>query len=111
MHKVEEMVDESSSGVKETPEHNPRLLRVGMVTALILAIHNFPEGMVTFLAGLKDVSIAIPIAIAIAIHNIPEGFPYLCLFSMPPEAVAALFGFLSFRDLPSRWGRLSVISC
>lgn len=73
MHKVEEMVDESSSGVKETPEHNPRLLRVGMVTALILAIHNFPEGMVTFLAGLKDVSIAIPIAIAIAIHNIPEG--------------------------------------
>ena len=44
-----------------------------MVTALVLAIHNFPEGMVTFLAALKDVNIAIPIAIAIAIHNIPEG--------------------------------------
>ena len=52
---------------------NPILLRVGMVTALVLAIHNFPEGMVTFLAALKDVNIAIPIAIAIAIHNIPEG--------------------------------------
>ena len=51
----------------------PKLLRVGMVTALVLAIHNFPEGMVTFLAALKDVNIAIPIAIAIAIHNIPEG--------------------------------------
>ena len=31
------------------------LLRVGMVTALVLAIHNFPERMVTFLAGLKNV--------------------------------------------------------
>ena len=49
------------------------LLRVGMVTALVLAIHNFPEGMVTFLAGLKNINVAIPIAFAIAIHNIPEG--------------------------------------
>jgi zinc transporter zupT len=39
----------------------------------VLGIHNFPEGMVTFLAGLKDINIAIPISIAIAIHNIPEG--------------------------------------
>ncbi len=52
---------------------NKRLMRVGIVTALVLAIHNFPEGMVTFLAGLKDLNVAIPIAIAIAIHNIPEG--------------------------------------
>lgn len=52
---------------------NKRLLRVGLVTALVLAIHNFPEGMVTFLAGLKDLNVAIPIAVAIAIHNIPEG--------------------------------------
>ena len=49
------------------------LLRVGMVTALVLAIHNFPEGMVTCLAGLKNINVAIPIAFAIAIHNIPEG--------------------------------------
>lgn len=37
-----------------------------MVTALVLAILQFPGGMVTFLAALKDVNIAIPIAIAIA---------------------------------------------
>ena len=54
-------------------ENPHEMHRVGMVTALVLAIHNFPEGMVTFLAALKDVNIAIPIAIAIAIHNIPEG--------------------------------------
>lgn len=71
MHSVEEMVEVEKTD--ENPTKNPKLLRVGMMTALVLAIHNFPEGMVTFLAGLKDVSLAIPIAIAIAIHNIPEG--------------------------------------
>ncbi|MDI9593070.1 MAG: ZIP family metal transporter, partial [Bacteroidota bacterium] len=50
-----------------------KLLRTGLMTALVLAIHNFPEGMATFLAALKDIHIAIPIAVAIAIHNIPEG--------------------------------------
>ena len=69
MHRVEEM----SEKAKIQLDVKPKLLRVGMVTALVLAIHNFPEGMVTFLAALKDVNIAIPIAIAIAIHNIPEG--------------------------------------
>lgn len=69
IHRVEEM----SGKRKGEPSANPKLLRVGVVTALVLAIHNFPEGMVTFLAGLKDISIAVPIAFAIAIHNIPEG--------------------------------------
>ena len=42
-------------------------------TACALAFHNFPEGFATFLAGLEDPRIAIPVAVAIAIHNIPEG--------------------------------------
>ncbi|WPP50527.1 zinc transporter ZupT [Catalinimonas niigatensis] len=50
-----------------------KLLRVGLFTALSLGIHNFPEGMATFISALKDVSLGLPIAIAIAIHNIPEG--------------------------------------
>ena len=49
------------------------MLQMGVVTAVAIAIHNFPEGFATFLAGLEDVSIAIPVAVAIAIHNIPEG--------------------------------------
>ena len=58
---------------RKTKEQDSKLLRTGLMTALVLAIHNFPEGMATFLAALKDVHIAIPIAVAIAIHNIPEG--------------------------------------
>jgi ZIP family zinc transporter len=52
---------------------NKKLMRMGLFTALAIAIHNFPEGLATFTAALNDPSIGIAIAIAIAIHNIPEG--------------------------------------
>ena len=87
-----------------------QLLRVGLFTALALGIHNFPEGIATFLSALKDVSLGIPIAVAIAIHNIPEGiavsvpvyyatgsrkkaFTYSFLSGLA-EPVGALVGFL-----------------
>jgi zinc transporter, ZIP family len=54
-------------------KRNPRLLRVGLFTAVALAIHNFPEGIATFMAGMSDLTVGISIAIAVAIHNIPEG--------------------------------------
>ena len=50
-----------------------KLFRTGILTAIIIAIHNFPEGIATFAAALNDLRLGIPIAIAIAIHNIPEG--------------------------------------
>ncbi len=49
------------------------LLRMGLFLALAIAMHNFPEGLATFAAGMTDPGIALPIAVAIAIHNIPEG--------------------------------------
>ena len=50
------------------------LHRIGIVVALSLCIHNFPEGIATFTAAMSSgLSVAIPITIAIAIHNIPEG--------------------------------------
>ena len=53
--------------------HTTKLMRMGVMTALAIAIHNFPEGLATFVSALQDPSIAIPIVVAIAIHNIPEG--------------------------------------
>ncbi len=50
-----------------------KLLRTGLFTALVIAIHNFPEGMATFLAALQDPSLGVAIAVAVALHNIPEG--------------------------------------
>ncbi len=52
---------------------NQKLMRMGLFTALAIAIHNFPEGLATFTAALSDPRLGIPIAVAIAIHNIPEG--------------------------------------
>jgi len=67
MHKVEEIKDEDSAA------RFRKLYRMGLFTALAIAIHNFPEGLATFTSALKDPNLGIPIAVAIAIHNIPEG--------------------------------------
>jgi ZIP family zinc transporter len=50
-----------------------KLMRIGTFTAIAIGVHNFPEGIATFMAAMSDVTIGISIAIAIAIHNIPEG--------------------------------------
>ncbi len=65
-----------SMKMMQTKDHNGRnqkLLRMGVFTALAIAIHNFPEGLATFVAALSDPNLGIAIAVAIAIHNIPEG--------------------------------------
>ncbi|MCK5066121.1 MAG: zinc transporter ZupT [Bacteroidales bacterium] len=67
-HEIKRVEDVARNGYKD-----PKLVRMGLFTALAIAIHNFPEGIATFMAGMSDTSIAIPIAVAIAIHNIPEG--------------------------------------
>jgi zinc transporter, ZIP family len=54
------------------PDHK-KLLRTGLFTALAITIHNFPEGLATFLAALEDPTLGLAIAVAIALHNIPEG--------------------------------------
>ena len=66
MRKIEDLWEESK-------EKNQKLMRMGLFTALAIAIHNFPEGLATFTAALTDPELGIAIAVAIAIHNIPEG--------------------------------------
>ncbi len=94
----------------ENEAHHKGLKRTGMMLALAIGIHNFPEGLATFTSALTDMEIAIPIVFAIAIHNIPEGiavsvpiyhatgnrkkaFFYSFLSGMA-EPVGALIGFL-----------------
>ncbi len=50
-----------------------QLMRLGLLSALAIGIHNFPEGMATFTAALHDAKVGVPIAIAVSLHNIPEG--------------------------------------
>lgn len=67
VHRTEEM---------DMPQEAARfrnLYRMGLFTALAIAIHNFPEGLATFVSALKDTKLGVAIAVAIAIHNVPEG--------------------------------------
>lgn len=64
VRKVEEM---------EHPEHKAKMFRSGMLFALALAVHNFPEGMAVFMSGMISAKTGIFTAVAVAIHNIPEG--------------------------------------
>ncbi|MGN0848241.1 MAG: zinc transporter ZupT [Victivallaceae bacterium] len=87
-----------------------KLGRSGLMFALAIGIHNFPEGLATFAGGLSGMDVALPLTCAIALHNIPEGiaiavpifyatgnrkkaFMY-SLFSGLAEPVGALIGFL-----------------
>ncbi len=92
-----------------------RLLRMGMFSALAIAIHNFPEGLATFMSALTDPTLGISIAIAIAIHNIPEGVAvsapiyyatksrkkafWLSFASGLAEPVGALLGYFILRNV------------
>jgi ZIP family zinc transporter len=49
------------------------LMRLGLMSAFAIAIHNFPEGIATFVTAMNDPNLGISIAFAVAIHNIPEG--------------------------------------
>lgn len=62
-----------TEGTHDHSVHHRKLMRMGLFTALAIGIHNFPEGLATFLAALQDPSLGVAIAIAVALHNIPEG--------------------------------------
>lgn len=70
-HEVRSIEDFNSS--TDELAKKKKLARMGIFSAIAIAIHNFPEGIATFAAGLADPSVGLPIAFAIAIHNIPEG--------------------------------------
>lgn len=104
--------------VPEEPKINDtrpsgKLYRVGFVSMIALMIHNFPEGIATFVSGYEDTTLGISIALAISLHNIPEGisiaipiyystkskyqaFKYT-LISGLAEPVGALLAFLFLR--------------
>ncbi len=67
-HHLDDNINKSEPGTV-----NKGLYRTGTLVALAIAIHNFPEGIATFLASVNDLSVGLMIAFAIALHNIPEG--------------------------------------
>jgi len=79
------------------PAPSPHLLRTGLFTALAIGIHNFPEGLATFIAALAEPKLGIAIAVAIAIHNIPEGISVSIpiYYAVGSKKKAFFYSFLS----------------
>jgi ZIP family zinc transporter len=108
-HAVEEMKDKAEA------KKFRQLHRMGIFTALAIAIHNFPEGLATFAATLSDPALGIAVAVAIAIHNIPEGIAvsvpiyyatrsrkkafWYSFASGLAEPIGAVLGFILLRNL------------
>ena len=102
-----------ADGVHDHDPHHRKLMRMGLFTALAIGIHNFPEGLATFLAALQDPGLGVAIAIAIALHNIPEGISvsvpifyatgnrkkafFYSVLSGLAEPVGAVIGYMAIR--------------
>lgn len=74
-----------------------RLMRVGLLSAPAVAIHNLPEGLATFASSLEDPALGISIAVTVAIHNVPEGVAVAVpiYYSTGNKRKALLYSFLS----------------
>lgn len=104
-----------AEGMGDQVRPSAALLRTGMFTALAIAIHNFPEGLATFVGAIANPRLGISIGLAIAIHNIPEGLAIsapvffatrsrrlaflLSFASGLAEPVGALVGYLLLRQM------------
>lgn len=102
----------TDSAYSTPSDYKKKLLRIGLFSALAIGIHNFPEGLATFMSALSDPALGVSIAIAVAIHNIPEGIAvsvpvyfatqnrkktfWLSFSSGLAEPVGALLGFFVF---------------
>ena len=88
---------ERELGVHDHAHHHHKLMRMGLFTALAITIHNFPEGIATFLAALHDPGLGLAIAVAIALHNVPEGISVSVpiFYATGNRRKAFLYSFLS----------------
>ena len=88
-------IDDMKGEISESQKKG--LLRMGLFSALAIGIHNFPEGLATFVSALEDPTLGLSIAIAIAIHNIPEGIAVSVpvYYATGSRKKAFLYSFLS----------------
>lgn len=54
-------------------KYENNLYKVGILSMIVLIMHNLPEGIITFVSSYKDINLGIKMALAIAMHNFPEG--------------------------------------
>jgi len=69
-----EFIDKKAKSKSDDGKPNVEYLKqLGLITAIGISLHNFPEGLAVYVACLKGIHMGLPLTLAIALHNIPEG--------------------------------------
>ncbi len=92
-----------------------KLYKIGIISMIAMIIHNFPEGIITFITTTKDIKLGSSIALSIALHNIPEGIAiaipifystkskskafFYTLIAALEEPIGAIIGFLFLKNI------------
>lgn len=99
-HKIEEMDDPARQAEFQ------KLYHIGLFAALAIALHNFPEGIATFIVALEDPALGFSVALAIAAHNIPEGIAVSIPIYFATNSRKRAFFFSSLSGLAEPLGAL-----
>ncbi|KAG0302558.1 hypothetical protein BGZ98_007401 [Dissophora globulifera] len=119
--------DSLDHAVADDREHAD-LTEIGIQTALTIAVHKFPEGLITFLSTTADPCLGLSVFFAISVHNLIEGyliaFPlYIGLHSRAKafalaaalgglsQPLGALLGWLILRKVASMGWQVSATGC
>lgn len=59
--------------VEKNSKNSTKLYKLGLITMLVIMMHNIPEGIATYITTTQNTKLGLVLTIAIALHNIPEG--------------------------------------
>ncbi len=83
------------------------LFRLAIISALALVLHNFPEGIATFMTAYYDIESGLMLALAVALHNLPEGIAIALPLYMSGQAKIKAFALASLTGLSEPLGALA----
>jgi ZIP family zinc transporter len=79
---------------------NLKVEKASLFIILGVFIHNFPEGMATFIGTITEINLGLVLALAITLHNIPEGIAV----SIP------IYAYTGSKKKAFKWSFISGIS-
>ncbi|KMZ67100.1 Zinc transporter ZTP29 [Zostera marina] len=100
--------DDDESESDPMNKHRSQVFFSGIITAIGISLHNFPEGMAVFLGSMKGLRVGLNLALAIALHNIPEGVAVALPIYFATESKWEAFKLATFSGLAEPLGVIIV---
>lgn len=88
--------------IEKKPKNSLKLYKIGIITMMVIMLHNIPEGIATFITTSNNIKLGITLTIAIALHNIPEGISISIpiYYSTKNKLKAFIYTFISGMSEP-----------